>query len=159
MALKFFEHFLHIADAVNHVGSQQIGLWDDEDGFYYDALSLPNGECSLLKVRSMVGMTLLFAVDTLEADLLETVPGFQEQIDWFLKNRPELGKNIASMEIKGVGERRLLQLPPPKDCSASSKGCLMKMNFSRLTASALSLAIIQNIRLSWSGIAQNIGRL
>ncbi|MEG3975701.1 glucosidase [Microcoleus sp. herbarium8] len=110
MALKFFEHFLHIADAVNHVGPQKIGLWDDEDGFYYDALSLPNGECSLLKVRSMVGMTLLFAVDTLETELLETVPGFKEQIDWLMKNRPELTKNIASMEIPGVGERRLLSI-------------------------------------------------
>ncbi|MBE9161171.1 glucosidase [Tychonema sp. LEGE 06208] len=110
MALKFFEHFLHIADAVNHVGSQKIGLWDDEDGFYYDALSQANGECCLLKVRSMVGMTLLFAVDTLETELLETVPGFQEQMDWFLKNRPELAKNIASMEIPGVGERRLLSI-------------------------------------------------
>jgi hypothetical protein len=114
MALKFFEHFLHIADAVNHVGPKKIALWDEEDGFYYDALSQPNGECSLLKVRSMVGMTLLFAVDTMEADLLQTVPGFKEQIEWFLKNRPELAKNIASMEIPGVGERRLLSITTPE---------------------------------------------
>ena len=114
MALKFFEHFLYIADAVNHVGPQQIALWDDEDGFYYDALSLPNGQSCLIKVRSMVGMTLLFAVDTLEAELLETVPGFKEQLDWFLKNRPELEKNIASMEIKGVGQRRLLSITTPE---------------------------------------------
>ncbi|MEG4211934.1 MGH1-like glycoside hydrolase domain-containing protein [Microcoleus sp. S13_B4] len=114
MALKFFEHFLYIADAVNHVGPEQIALWDDEDGFYYDALSQPNGQCCLLKVRSMVGMTLLFAVDTLEADLLETVPGFKEQIDWFFQNRPELAKNIASMEIKGVGQRRLLSIITPE---------------------------------------------
>ncbi|MEG4232160.1 glucosidase [Microcoleus sp. Pol11C3] len=129
MALKFFEHFVHIADAVNHVGSQKIGLWDDEDGFYYDALSLPNGECSLLKVRSMVGMTLLFAVDTLEADLLETVPGFQEQIDWFLKNRPELAKNIASMEIKGVGERRLLSITTPEGLQRVLKRLLDENEF------------------------------
>jgi hypothetical protein len=114
MALNFFEHFLHIADAVNHVGPKKIALWDEEDGFYYDALSQPNGECSLLKVRSMVGMTLLFAVDTMEADLLQTVPGFKEQIEWFLKNRPELAKNIASMEIPGVGERRLLSITTPE---------------------------------------------
>jgi hypothetical protein len=114
MALKFFEHFIYIAQAINHVGQEDISLWDEEDGFYYDALALPNASDCLMKVRSMVGLTPLFAVDTLEPDLLEIVPGFQKQIDWFFNNRPELAKNIASMEVKGVGERRLLSITSPE---------------------------------------------
>jgi hypothetical protein len=109
-ALKFFEHFLYIADAINNVGGAKIALWDNEDGFYYDALSLPNCQNYLMKVRSMVGLTPLFAVATLEPELLEILPEFKEQIDWFFNNRPELAKNVASMEIKGVGERRLLSI-------------------------------------------------
>ena len=110
MALKFFEHFIYIAEAINHVGRNDISLWDQEDKFYYDALTLPDGQESLLKVHSMVGLTPLFAVDTLEPDLLEILPEFKKQLNWFLKNRPELAKNIVSIGIKGVGERRLLSI-------------------------------------------------
>lgn len=114
IALKFFEHFLYIANATNHVGQNQITLWDNEDGFYYDALHLPNGEDVLIKVRSMVGLTPLFAVETLEPDLLEIVPGFRDQIEWFLNKRPELAKNIASVQIPGKGDRRLLSITSPE---------------------------------------------
>lgn len=114
MALKFFEHFLYIAHAINHVGRDQIALWDDEDGFYYDALHLPTGQDVLMKVRSMVGLTPLLAVDTLEPDLLDTVPGLKDQIEWFLNNRPELAKNIASVTIPGEGDRRLLSITSPE---------------------------------------------
>lgn len=114
LALKFFEHFLYIADALNHLGSQKITLWDEEDGFYYDALALPDGQAYLMKVHSLVGITPLFAVSTLEPDLLEILPDFKNQMQWFLENRPELAKNIASMEIKGVGERRLLSITCPE---------------------------------------------
>jgi hypothetical protein len=117
MALKFFEHFLYIAHAINHVGNDQIALWDDADGFYYDALHLPNGQDVLMKVRSMVGLTPLFAVETLEPDLLETVPGFKDQIEWFLNNRPELAKNIAEVTIPGKGDRRLLSITSPEALS------------------------------------------
>jgi hypothetical protein len=113
MALKFFEHFLYIANAINHMGRNQIALWDEEDGFYYDALHLPNGQDVLMKVRSMVGLTPLFAVETLEPDLLEIVPGFKDQIEWFLQNRPELAKNIASVSVPGKGDRRLLSISNP----------------------------------------------
>lgn len=114
MTLKFFEHFLYIANAINNVGSEKIVLWDDEDGFYYDALHLPNGEDVRIKVRSMVGLIPLFAVDTLEADLLEIVPGLKDKIEWFLNNRPELAKNIACMTIEGEGDRRLLAITSPE---------------------------------------------
>ncbi len=115
MALKFFEHFIYIADAINNVGRQQMPLWDEEDGFYYDALNLPSGRCCLLKVRSIVGLTPLLAVETLEPDLLEIIPEFKEQIDWFLSHRPDLAKNIASMDCPGKGARRLLSLTHPDE--------------------------------------------
>ena len=129
MALKFFEHFLYIAEAMNHVGRQGIALWDDEDGFYYDVLALPNGQDCLMKVRSMVGLTPLFAVDTLEPDLLEIVPGLKAQIDWFFGNRPELVKNVASMEVKGVGERRLLAIASPEELRRVLKRLLDENEF------------------------------
>lgn len=114
MALKFFEHFLYIANAIDFVGQNQISLWDDEDGFYYDALHLPDGQDILMKVRSMVGLTPLFAVDTLEPDLLDIVPELSDRIKWFLNNRPELAKNIASVQISGKGDRRLLSITSPE---------------------------------------------
>ena len=129
IALKFFEHFLYIADAINHVGRQKIALWDKDDKFYYNALALPNGQAYLLKVRSMVGLTPLFAVSTLEPESLEIVPRFKEQIDWFCHNRPELAKNIASMEIKGIGERRLLSITSPEGLRSVLKRLLDENEF------------------------------
>ena len=110
MATKFFEHFLYIANAMNHVGQERTQLWDDEDGFFYDVLHFPNGDRQRLKVRSMVGLIPLFAVMTLEPELLEQVPGFKERLEWFINNRTELKKNIACMETSGVGARRMLAL-------------------------------------------------
>lgn len=129
MALKFFEHFLYIADAINHVGRQNIALWDEEDGFYYDALALPNGQGRLMKVYSMVGLTPLFAVDTLEPDLLEIMPRFKKQLDWFLSDRPELAKNIASINTSGVGERRLLTITSPENLRRVLKRLLDENEF------------------------------
>ena len=110
MATKFFEHFLYIADAMNHMGGDKTQLWDNEDGFFYDVLHLPNGEKIRLKVRSMVGLIPLFAVMTLEPEILNKLPGFKERLEWFIKNRSDLKKNVACMETKGVGARRMLAL-------------------------------------------------
>src|SRR6202142_3904696 len=78
IASKFFEHFLNIAEAMTKVGGQEgVGLWDEEDGFYYDVLNLPNGNMIPLKIRSMVGLIPLYAVETLEPDLLDKVPEFK----------------------------------------------------------------------------------
>ncbi|MEL6776696.1 MAG: glucosidase [Cyanobacteria bacterium J06597_16] len=117
MATKFFEHFIYIADAMNHMGTGRAELWDDEDGFFYDALYLPNNEQIKLKVRSLVGLIPLFAVTTLEPDVLDNVPGFKERLKWFERNRPELSNNVACFVEKGVGERRLLALVPPEKLS------------------------------------------
>ena len=110
IASKFFEHFLYIADAIDGIGDADIALWDDEDGFYYDALRLPDGRQFPLKVRSMVGLIPLFAVTVLELDTLQQFPGFQRRMDWFIRNRPELKNKVACMETPGMGARRLLAI-------------------------------------------------
>ena len=85
VASKFFEHFVHITHAMNHMGSDGIGLWDEEDGFYYDVLHLPDGRHQPLKVRSMVGLIPLFAVGTLEPEVVDRLPGFKRRMEWFLE--------------------------------------------------------------------------
>ena len=92
------------------IGADRAQLWDDDDGFFYDVLYFPNGDRQRLKVRSVVGLIPLFAVATLEPDLLAKVPNFKQRMDWFIDNRPELKKNVACMETEGMGARRLLAL-------------------------------------------------
>jgi hypothetical protein len=106
VASKFFEHFLYIASAMNHLGG--TGLWDEADGFYYDRLRLPDGTTVPMKLRSMVGLIPLFAVDTLEPEVLERLPGFRRRMEWFIENRPDLCRDLASMTRRGIHERRLL---------------------------------------------------
>lgn len=108
IASKFFEHFLYIAAAMNGTGSH--GLWDEKDQFYYDRLKLPNGEQFPMRVRSLVGLIPLFAVDTLDAETIASLPGFRRRMEWFIENRPDLGANLASMTREGVADRRLLSL-------------------------------------------------
>jgi hypothetical protein len=110
VATKFLEHFLYIANAMNHMGDDGIELWDEGDGFYYDVLHLGNGDHFPLRVRSMVGLIPLFAVETLEPALLEKLPGFRRRLEWFLQHRPDLTGNVASVRTPGVGERRLLSI-------------------------------------------------
>ncbi|MGL4620839.1 MGH1-like glycoside hydrolase domain-containing protein [Chroococcidiopsis sp.] len=114
IASKFFEHFLYIADAMNHIGETQIHLWDDEDKFFYDVLHSPHDERHHLKVRSMVGLVPLFAVEILEPDLLERFPGFRKRFEWFINNRPKLQENIASLTAEGKESKRLLAIVSPE---------------------------------------------
>jgi len=108
VASKFWEHFIHIAAAMNNLGQADIELWDEEDGFYYDALHLPGERKFPLKVRSMVGLVPLFAVETLEPEVLARLAGFKKRLEWFIDNRPDLTQNVACMRTPGNGERRLL---------------------------------------------------
>jgi hypothetical protein len=108
VASKFWEHFLHIAHAMNNLGQDDISLWDEEDGFYYDVLHLPGRGSQTLKVRSMVGLVPLFAVETLEPEVVDSLPGFKRRMEWFIENRPDLTANVACMRTPGRGERRLL---------------------------------------------------
>ncbi len=110
IASKFYEHFIYIADAMNKIGGEDEGLWDEEDGFYYDVLHLPDGKHLSLKVRSLVGLIPLFAVQTLEPSILNQMPGFRSRLEWFIENRPDLRENVACMRTPGMGERRLLSI-------------------------------------------------
>jgi hypothetical protein len=110
VANKFFEHFLLIAHAMNHIAGQDVSLWDEEDGFYYDVMRRPSGESFPVRVRSMVGLTPLFGVSTLEPDTVERFGAFWRRARWFLENRPELIDHCPLMEVPGRRERRLLSL-------------------------------------------------
>jgi hypothetical protein len=109
IATKFFEHFLNIAAAMTQVGGG-VGLWDEQDEFFYDVLHLPDGETQSLRIRSMVGLIPLFAVETLEPDLLDRLPGFKRRLEWFLRYRPELCSLVSHWREEGRGHRRLLSL-------------------------------------------------
>jgi hypothetical protein len=107
IASKFFEHFLYIAYAIN---DDETGLWDERDGFYYDRLVLPDGRQLPMRVRSLVGLLPLMAVETLQPQLLDRLPDFKRRLEWFIANRPELSRNIASLATGGMEQRRLLAL-------------------------------------------------
>jgi len=110
VASKFFEHFVHIAHAINVHGAEGLALWDEEDGFFYDAIHLPTGEQHYLKVRSMVGLIPLFAVETLEPEIIARLPGFQRRMKWFLDNMPDFASHVDRSEDSTNGARWLLSL-------------------------------------------------
>jgi hypothetical protein len=110
VASKFFEHFLHIAEAMTNMAGDGIGLWDDEDKFYYDELILPDGNIIPLKVRSMVGLIPLFAVEVIEPETVAQLPDFGKRLKYFLKYRDDLHGLVSRWEEPGRGERRLLSL-------------------------------------------------
>ncbi len=113
VASKFWEHFIYIARAMSHRGHDGMGLWNEEDGFFYDVLRLPDGTKFPMKIRSMVGLIPLFAVETLEPDMLNRHPGFKRRLEWFVENRPDLANNVACMMTEGKGDRRLLAIADP----------------------------------------------
>ncbi len=111
VATKFFEHFIYIAQAITHLhGREGWSLWDENDGFFYDILHTPDGRHIPLKLRSFVGLVPLFAVETLEPALLNRLPRFRRRMEWFIKYRPQLVENIASLTQSGQGERLLLSI-------------------------------------------------
>jgi hypothetical protein len=110
VASKFFEHFVNIAHAMNDIGTDGISLWDNEDGFYYDVLHLPNGEDHFLKIRSMVGLIPLFAVETLEPEIVDRLPGFKRRMQWFIDNHADVPEHIEMTQRSARGVRRLLSL-------------------------------------------------
>jgi len=110
VASKFFEHFVYIADAMNNRGGHGIDLWDEEDGFYYDVLHLPDGRHLKLKVRSMVGLIPLFAVETLEPEIVDALPAFKKRMLWFIENRPQFRDNVTIAPTPSGNVRRLLSI-------------------------------------------------
>lgn len=110
VAIKFLEHFIYIADAMNKMGENNLELWDDEDGFYYDILSSPGMTHQYLKVRSLVGLIPLFAVTTIDPETMDRFPMFRERIEWFLEYRQHAVERIASITKAGMRERRIFSL-------------------------------------------------
>jgi hypothetical protein len=106
--IKFFEHTMWIAGAMDRMGKAQDTMWDDEDGFFYDVLRMPNGESFRMKVRSMVGLLPLTAVAIFEEDLGEKLPTFRKHARDFLMRHPELAANLHMPGTPGLAGRRLL---------------------------------------------------
>jgi len=106
MATKFFEHFIRIANAIGDLR----GLWDEQDGFFYDTVHLPDGGLERMRVLSFVGLIPLFAVETLEPEVLERLPRFRRRMQWFIDKRPNLVSAVASLTTPGRDGRRLLAL-------------------------------------------------
>jgi len=117
MATKFFEHFIYIAEAMNASGENATQLWDEEDGFFYDVLHLPDMTRFPIKIRSLVGLMPLYAITTLEPELLEQLPGFLERLEWFEANRPKLSRNIITQQTTDkngkIQKRRMLSVVKP----------------------------------------------
>ena len=107
VASKFWEHFVHIARAMN-----TMGLWDERDGFFYDVLHRDHEEITL-RIRSMVGLIPLFAVEPIPADLIEKFPSFARRLEWFIDHRPDLTEGVACMRTLGAMQRRLFSVVPP----------------------------------------------
>jgi Glycosyl hydrolase family 63 C-terminal domain len=112
IATKFFEHFLEIAQAMTNMGGTDsgIGLWDEQDQFYYDELNLPDGRILPLRLRTIVGLVPLFAVETLEPEVSKLLPEFGKRMNYFLTNRPDLCGLVSRWHEPGRGDRRLLSL-------------------------------------------------
>jgi hypothetical protein len=108
VASKFWEHFVHIASAMN-----TLGLWDEEDGFYYDVLHRPGGDEQRLKIRSMVGLIPLFAVESFPPELLEKFPAFTRRLEWFIDHRPDITAAVACMRTPGRAGRRMFSIVDP----------------------------------------------
>ncbi|MFZ5477219.1 MAG: MGH1-like glycoside hydrolase domain-containing protein [Myxococcota bacterium] len=107
LASKFFEHFVEIVDAINTLGG--TGLWDEADGFWYDRLSV-GGDVLPLRIRSMVGIIPLFAVEVLDAETLRALPGFRKRMDWFLHNKPDLARHLSRLDVPRGDPRRDLRM-------------------------------------------------
>jgi hypothetical protein len=110
VASKFFEHFVHITQAMNNRGGHGISLWDEADGFYYDVLHLPNNQHDFMKVRSVVGLIPLFSAEVLEPDAMEALPGFGRRMQWFLDYFPDVPHHIEMSQTSPRGVRRLLSI-------------------------------------------------
>ncbi|MBX3061334.1 MAG: glucosidase [Anaerolineae bacterium] len=107
IATKFFEHYMYIAGAMNNIGGDGIALWDETDEFFYDVLNKPDSTRIPLRIRSLIGLIPLLAVEVVEPELLNQLPDFKARLEWFLANRPELAGLTSRWKVAGEGERHL----------------------------------------------------
>ncbi|WP_080240158.1 MGH1-like glycoside hydrolase domain-containing protein [Spirosoma rigui] len=110
MATKFFDHFLYIAGAMTSIGTANMGLWDEEDGFFYDQIRMSDGGIKRMRVRTMVGLIPMFAVEVLDHTLLNSRPAFVNRMTWFQDHRPDLYNQVSRYTEAGMHEKRLLSL-------------------------------------------------
>jgi hypothetical protein len=111
VASKFFEHFVYIAHAMDHRGgAEDTSLWDEEDGFFYDVLHLPGGSTRGMRIRSMVGLIPLYAIESLEPEIVDRLPGFKRRMQWFIDHHPDFRDHVQEVEEPGRGVRRLLSI-------------------------------------------------
>lgn len=110
MAIKFFEHYLYIAEAMENIGNETNGLWNKDDGFFYDLLQLPDGFSVNLKLQSIVGLILMFAVEVIEHSLLEKLPNFRKRMDWVLHNKKDLTQLVSKWYVEGEGNKHLMSI-------------------------------------------------
>lgn len=110
IATKFFEHFLMIGGAMTNLGGEGLGLWDDQDNFFYDWLVLSNGEAKPLRLRSLVGLIPMFAVEVIDPILLEKMPMFAKRLNWYLRYRPKLADLVSRWNKRGAEDTRLLAI-------------------------------------------------
>ena len=127
MASKFFEHFIAIADAMNTIGG--TGLWNDEDGFYYDKLKIPGGQELYLRTRSVVGLLPLIAVEVIENSRIEKLRGFKKRMDWFLNYRKDLHETITYCELCPSSFHRMLAVPTKERLTRALRYALDEKEF------------------------------
>ena len=110
MAIKFSEHFLFIAGSIANMGEESIGLWDDQDGFYYDLLRKPDGTSDRLRLRTLVGLIPMFAVIVFDENKWTSLPKLKSHLDWFMKQRPDLVTLVSHWPDKQGNDQHLLSL-------------------------------------------------
>lgn len=110
MTTKFFEHFLYIAGAMDTMGENENGLWDEEDEFFYDQVRLPDKSVTKIRVKSMVGLIPLFAVEVITKETLDKNPVFAQRMEWFLNHRPDLASLVSRWYEGGKEDKHLLSL-------------------------------------------------
>jgi hypothetical protein len=110
MATKFFEHFIYIGGAMKRMGGRGYQLWDEEDGFFYDVLRYPSGAFHKFRVRSLVGLIPLFAIEVLDEDQLKSFPVFLTDVHWFIRNRPDLVGQACYTEVRDGRRRDILSI-------------------------------------------------
>ncbi|MGG1924008.1 glucosidase [Chryseobacterium sp. NRRL B-14798] len=110
MAMKFFEHFLSIAHSLDNMGDENFSLWDEQDEFFYDAITSSDGTHMYLKLRTIVGLIPMFAVEVIDDEMIENLPNFKKRMKWVLDNKPELASLVSRWEVKGQDSKHLLSL-------------------------------------------------